>query len=217
MKIKRGLYQTGAPLLLALMLGTAFTACKLGQNSDDQQQGGLPSDPGQAPVNPPTNDIVRYTGMEISDVGQFSIRQAVNARKAADVNSTLVATLRPGTTVNRVARYGNYSLVVWSDLGGTQQGWVDSNVAFTVPVVRVVPDAGVPVFGSIGTQPTTTAVPPPTIPPTTPTVVPPPTTPPTAPTLTPRPTGPTPTPTTPTRPGPTLTPRPKPPPKLGAK
>jgi hypothetical protein len=174
MKIKRGFYQQGAPLLLALTLGTALSACNLGRSSDDQQQGTPPPDPGQAPAN----DVIRYTGMEVSDVGQVSIRQTVAARKAADSNSTVVATLRPGTVVNRVVRYGNYSLVVWAALGGAQQGWVDNSVAFaaspitapTIPAPRVVVDAGIdasqigtPVFGSLGTPPA--ATPPPAPPP----------------------------------------------------
>jgi hypothetical protein len=220
MKIKRGLYQQGALLLAALTLGTAFTACKLGRNSDDQQQQGtVAPDQGQGQGLVLGNDVVRYTGMEVGDSGQFSVRQTVVARKAADFTSTVVATVRVGTVVNRIARYGNYSLVAWGGLGGTQQGWIDTNAAFTAP--RVVFDAGIdasqigtPVFGTIGTPPTV-APPPPPPPPTTQTVPPPP-----PPPLTARPVPPPPPPPVTARPPPpppraTLTPRPKPPPKLG--
>jgi hypothetical protein len=221
MKIKRGLNQQGALLLAVLTLGTAFTACKLGRNSDDtreqgQGQGTLPVDPGQV------NDVVRYTGMEIGDTGQFSVRQTVVARKAADYTSTVVSTLRTGTVVNRIARYGNYSLVAWAGLGGTQQGWIDTNAAFTVrPVILDagidVSQIGTPVFGNVGTPPIATPPPTPPPPPPPPPTLKPPPPPPPPPTLRPPPPPPPPTlkPPPPPKTGPTLTPRgPKPPPKL---
>jgi hypothetical protein len=152
----------GASLVLAVaMLGVTALACKSGNNG---QENGTPADPGPAAVAQGT-DVVRYAGMEVGDSGQAGIRQAVQARRAADWSSTTVATLYPGTVVNRIARYGNYNLVAWTGSGGAQQGWVDSNVAFST--VRT--DAGAiqppTVFGAttINQQPTVTTPPPPVV------------------------------------------------------
>jgi hypothetical protein len=179
MKTKRGLYQQGALLLSALTLGAALTACKLGRSSDDQQPEVVPTDPGQASIGA----VTRYTGMEAADTGQASVRQPITARRAADTTSSIIATLQPGTVVNRLARYGNFSLVSWAGLGSAQQGWVDTNLAFGAPAAVVTPprppvDAGT-AFGSIGT-PTATAPPTQTPPVATTTAPPPPPPPPTA-------------------------------------
>ena len=116
-----------APVMLAVaLLGATTLACKSGNGG---QENGTPADPG--PAIGQGADVVRYAGMEVGDCGQAGIRQAVQARRAADWNSTTVATLYPGTVVTRVARYGNYNLVAWTGSAGAQQGWVDSNVAFS--------------------------------------------------------------------------------------
>jgi hypothetical protein len=173
-------------VLTVALLGVSALACKSGSGGQDGT-----ADPG--PATAQGADVVRYTGMEVADTGQAGIRQAVQARRAADWTSTSVAMLYPGTLVSRVARYGNYSLVAWTGAAGAQQGWVDSNVAFAS--VRL--DAGVvmqpaPVFGTptVGT-PVVTTPPPPvvTAPPTTTT---------TAPKVTPTPTATTPPKVTPT-------------------
>ena len=139
------------PVVLAMaLLGATTLACKLGSNGNEN---GAPADPG--PAIGQGADVVRYAGMEVGDSGQSGIRQAVQARRAADWSSTTVATLYPGTVVTRVARYGNYNLVAWTGSAGAQQGWVDSNVAFST--ARIL-DAGLApptVFGA------TTVVPPP--------------------------------------------------------
>lgn len=144
-----------ATLLLAVtLLGATALACKSGNSGEAS-----PADPG--PAAPQGASVVRYTGMEVAETGQVGIRQAVQARRAADWTSTSVTMLYPGTQVSRVARYGNYSLVAWTGAGGAQQGWVDSNVAFAA--VRL--DAGVmkpaPVFGAATVVPPPTATTPP--------------------------------------------------------
>ena len=159
-----GVARQSAPLVLAVaLLGATSLACKLGSSGQEA----APADPGPAAVTPQAADVVRYSGMEVVETGQAGIRQAVQARRAADWTSTSVATLYPGTQISRVARYGNYSLVSWTAAGGVQQGWVDSNVAFAV--VRI--DAGVgvkpaPVFGTtptVATPTPTVAAPTPTV------------------------------------------------------
>ena len=116
-----------APVMLAVaLLGATALACKSGNGG---QENGAPADPGPAVAQ--GADVVRYAGMEVGDSGQAGIRQAVQARRAADWNSTTIATLYPGTVVTRVARYGNYNLIAWTGSAGAQQGWVDSNVAFS--------------------------------------------------------------------------------------
>jgi hypothetical protein len=139
------------PLALAMaLLGATTMSCKLGSSGNEN---GAPADPGPAVAQ--GADVVRYAGMEVGDSGQAGIRQPVQARRAADWNSTTVATLYPGTVVTRVARYGNYNLVAWTGSAGAQQGWVDSNVAFAT--TRLL-DAGLApptVFGAA------TVVPPP--------------------------------------------------------
>src|SRR4051812_32526633 len=102
-----------APLLLAVsLLATAAIACKSGSSG---QENAPAADPGPAiGATPQGGDVVRYAGMEMNETGQAGIRQAVQARRAADYNSTTVATLYPGTQVTRVAHYGNYSLVAWT-------------------------------------------------------------------------------------------------------
>ena len=140
------------------LLGVSALACRSGNG----QENGTPADPGPAVAQ--GADVVRYSGMEVNDSGQAGIRQAVQARRAADWSSTTVATLYPGTVVNRLARYGNYNLVSWTGSAGVQQGWVDTNVAFSS--ARII-DAGVgiqppTVFGAttINQPPVVTAPPP---------------------------------------------------------
>jgi hypothetical protein len=152
------LARQSAPLLLTVALfGATALACKSGNG----QENGTPADPG--PAAPQGGDVVRYTGMEVVETGQTGIRQAVQARRAADWSSPTVATLYPGTQISRVARYGNFSLVAWSGAAGAQQGWVDTNVAFSAQRI----DAGTgtmkpaPVFGAVTvTAPPTVTTPP---------------------------------------------------------
>ncbi|MEP7123957.1 MAG: hypothetical protein ABJE95_23725 [Byssovorax sp.] len=132
--------RSGPAVLAVALLGATALACKSGNGG---QENGTPADPGPAVAQ--GADVVRYSGMEVGDSGQAGIRQAVQARRAADWNSTTVATLYPGTVVTRVARYGNYNLVAWTGSAGAQQGWVDSNVAF----------ATVRYDGGVGIQPPT--------------------------------------------------------------
>ncbi len=166
----------GLALTMA-MLGVTALACNRGNAG---QENGAPADPGPAVAQ--GADVVRYAGMEVGDTGQAGIRQAVQARRAADWNSTTVATLYPGTVVTRVARYGNYNLVAWTGSAGAKQGWVDSNVAFSTARREDAGLAPPTVFGvaPINQQPTVTAPPPPVV------TAPPPvvTAPPTAPTAT---------------------------------
>lgn len=148
------LAQQSAPLMLAMaLLGATALACKSkGQENETPLDQGLVGAPQGA-------DVVRYTGMEVVETGQTGVRQAVQARRAADWSSPVVATLYPGTQISRVARYGNFSLVSWSGPAGAQQGWVDTNVAFSVQ--RIDAGAGAikpaPVFGAPTTTTTTTA------------------------------------------------------------
>ena len=144
------------------LLGVSALACRSGNGG---QENGTPADPG--PALGQGADVVRYSGMEVNDSGQAGIRQAVQARRAADWSSTTVATLYPGTVVNRIARYGNYNLVSWTGSAGAQQGWVDTNVAFSAH--RII-DAGTgiqppTVFGAtpINQPPVLTAPPPPVV------------------------------------------------------
>ena len=155
------------PVVMAVALfGVSALACRSGSNG---QENGTPADPG--PAVGQGADVIRYAGMEVNDSGQAGIRQAVQARRAADWSSTTVATLYPGTVVTRLARYGNYNLVSWTGSAGAQTGWVDSNVAFST----VRPDAGTgiqppTVFGATTiNQPPVVTAPPPvvTAPPTT--------------------------------------------------
>ena len=193
----------GVSMVVAVaLLGVSALACRSGGNG---QENGTPADPG--PAVGQGADVVRYAGMEVNDSGQAGIRQAVQARRAADWSSSTIATLYPGTVVNRVARYGNYNLVSWTGSAGAQTGWVDSSVAFSS--LRI--DAGVglqppTVFGAttINQPPVVTAPPPVVTAPPKPTAT-------TAPPL--------PTATTPPKPTATVTP-PKPtatPPKPGFK
>jgi hypothetical protein len=161
-------------MLAVALLGAAALACKSkGQENETPLNQGLVG-------APQGTDVVRYTGMEVVETGQTGIRQAVQARRAADWSSPSVATLYPGTQISRVARYGNFSLVSWSGPGGAQQGWVDTNAAFSVQ--RIDAGAGAikpaPVFGAptVTTPPTTTATTPPTTTATTPPTTPPKTT-----------------------------------------
>jgi hypothetical protein len=154
--------QNGPLLLTVALFGATALACKSGNSG---QENGTPADPGPAVAQ--GADVVRYSGMEVNESGQAGIRQPVQARRAADWNSTTVATLYPGTMITRVARYGNFSLVAWTGSAGAQQGWVDSNVAFAF--VRTDAGAVQPptVFGAttINQQPTGTAPPVVTTPP----------------------------------------------------
>jgi hypothetical protein len=190
----------GAPLLMAAMaLTMASLACNRGGSSSGE---GTPN--GVEPGANDTSGVVRYSGMETAESGNSSVRTAVQARRAADWSSPTVATLYPGTVVTRVARYGNYSLVSWPASGGTQQGWVDANVAFTTRWLdagttdpgTAVPAFGTPVGVNPGTQPTVVA-PQPTVATPTPTVA--------TPTPTPTVTVPPPTKPTVTAPPPTST------------
>jgi hypothetical protein len=150
------LLQQTAPLVMAVaLLGAASLACKLGSSADSSTTGDS-----IGVATPQGTDIVRYSGMEVIETGQAGIRQAVQARRAADWGSPLVATLYPGTQISRVARYGNFSLVSWTGSMGVQQGWVDTTVAFSAQRI----DAGVgvapaPVFGTPTTTTTTTTPP----------------------------------------------------------
>jgi hypothetical protein len=147
------------PVVLALALfGVSALACRSGNGG---QENGTPADPG--PAIGQGADVVRYAGMEVNDSGQAGIRQAVQARRAADWSSTTIATLYPGTVVTRLARYGNYNLVSWTGSAGAQTGWVDSNVAFST--LRIDAGAGIQpptVFGAttINQPPVVTAPPP---------------------------------------------------------
>jgi hypothetical protein len=147
--------QSGPLLLTVMLLGATALACKMGNSGQENGTSAGPAAVAQGA------DVVRYSGMEVNESGQAGIRQAVQARRAADWNSTTVATLYPGTMITRVARYGNYSLVAWTGSAGAQQGWVDSNVAFSS--VRLL-DAGIQppaAFGAttVNQQPTTTTPP----------------------------------------------------------
>ena len=152
------LAQQGAPLVMAVaLLGAASLACKLGSNADSSTTG----DSIGVAVTPQGTDVVRYSGMEVIETGQAGIRQAVQARRAADWGSPLVATLYPGTQISRVARYGNFSLVSWTGSMGVQQGWVDTTVAFSAQ--RIDAGGGIApakVFGAPTTTTTTTTTPP---------------------------------------------------------
>ncbi|MEO5727435.1 MAG: hypothetical protein ABI134_26010, partial [Byssovorax sp.] len=136
--------QSAAVMLAVALLGATALACKSGNG----QENAAPADQGL--IGGPQGDVVRYAGMEVVETGQTGIRQAVQARRAADWSSPTVVTLYPGTQITRVARYGNFSLVSWSGAAGAQQGWVDTNVAFSVQ--RVDAGAGTmkpaPVFGA---------------------------------------------------------------------
>jgi hypothetical protein len=156
----RALTGRGAHFVLAMaLLGAAATGCKPGNSG---QENGTPADPGPAVAQ--GADVVRYSGMEAAESGQAGIRQAVQARRAADYSSPTVATLYPGTVVSRVARYGGYSLISWTGASGAQTGWVSTNVAFSTIII----DAGVgiqppTVFGAttINQPPTVATTPPP--------------------------------------------------------
>lgn len=220
----RGTTTTGRTARFATVLlatwATAIGACKLGGGGGDQDAG----TPAPPPGSQPTNDVVRYAGMETPDNGVSQIRQAVRARKAADWTSATVDVLQAGAGVNRIARYGNFTLVSWMGASGAvQNGWVETGTAFR-PVIW---DAGIDAssfaptgIGDAGVQPTTQPTTPPTQPTTPPTQ---PTTPPTTPpATTTKPPATTP-PATTTKPPPTTT-TPKPgtpkpgtpkPPKVG--
>ncbi len=198
MKIRR--QQRGLYLIVAATVATAaVAACKTGGDAG----GDAPPATG-GPVAQAT-DVTRYGTAEVADTGTFTMRQAVRARKGADFNSEGVEILQPGSTVNRVVRYGAFTLVSWNVQGGVKQGWVETAAAVR-PVFFDAGTVGVPIGTPIGTP--TTTVPPvvPTVPPTVPPV-------PTVTTPKPQPTvPPTPQPTTGPKPQPTpTTPTTKPP------
>jgi hypothetical protein len=160
------LAQQSAPLAMAVaLLGAASLACHLGSSGESSTTGDA-----IGVATPQGTDVVRYSGLEVIDTGTASIRQAVQARRAADWSSSLVATLYPGTQISRIARYGNFSLVSWAGSMGTQQGWVDTTVAFSLQRI----DAGAavvpaPVFGTpTATTPAATTTAPPAATTTTP-------------------------------------------------
>ena len=73
------LAQQSAPLVLAVaLLGATALACKSGSGQEN-----APADPGLGAA-PQGADVVRYTGMEVVETGQTGIRQAVQARRAAE-------------------------------------------------------------------------------------------------------------------------------------
>lgn len=139
----------------------ALAACKLGGGEDTSQSAEPAPPPPPADTSQATNEVVRYAGMEAPESGPGYIRQPVAARRAADYVSPIVATLYSGTGVQRVARYGNFTLVQFTTPQGTQQGWVDSGLAWR-PIIwdagTVVPTPTTPV--TVTTPPTTTSPPP---------------------------------------------------------
>lgn len=85
--------------------------------------------PTPAPTTPTTSgEAKRYTG-ETPDSGQLAISKTVPARKEADRKSEVVVTLQPGSAVTRVARYGGYVLVTWTNKSGEHFGWVELSQA----------------------------------------------------------------------------------------
>src|SRR5262245_26941235 len=119
----------GYLMLAGLVLSGA--ACKIGGSSGQDQS--ATDQPAPPPPPPPPDpgpasggDVVRYQGLEAPDSGPAYVRQTVAARKAADWVSPVVATLYPGTGVQKVARYGNYTLVSFTVQNATVEGWVDA-------------------------------------------------------------------------------------------
>ena len=202
-------------LWLGLSVTIASAGCdKLGiggSKDPEPTPSGAPA-PEPTAAAPSSNEVIRYSTMEVAESGGLTIRQQVRARKAADRNSDVVDTLPVGTGVTRLARYGGFTLVQWNN--GSQQGWVETAQALYSNNQHWdagVWDAG---FGTLGGQPTTPPPPVTTTPPPPTTTAPPPPPPPTTTTRPPPPPPPTTTTRPPPRPPPTTTstrPGPRPP------
>jgi hypothetical protein len=138
--------------------------CNLNRG-DDVQDTPAPTPP---PTPPPAattaaaamNDVVRYSGMEQPDQGTLTVRNAVRARRAADFTSELVDTLPAGAEVDRVAKYGAFTLVSWQGDSGLHQGWIDALQA--TRTFLVVPTATATATASttptVATKPTASPV-----------------------------------------------------------
>lgn len=133
-------------VLILMVAGALSTGCcKLLQGLSEESAPAPAPAPQPAPAPTPTeppaaaSDVVRYPDSEVADQGTLTVRNAVRARKSADLTSEIVATLGPGSEVERVARYGGFTLVAWTTDSGEQTGWVDATAATrTVTVVPTV-------------------------------------------------------------------------------
>jgi hypothetical protein len=101
----------------------SFAACK---SSDGGGSTAAPAATGAAPAAA-VGDVMRYATGEVADTGSYTAWQAVKAHKAADPNSEGVMILQPGSSVQRVVRYGAFTLVQWGSVGGMKQGWVETS------------------------------------------------------------------------------------------
>lgn len=122
---------------IALCAGLAASACSRGDAKDEAAADAAAPAP-EAPAAPAAAGVTRYEGAEIPESGQATIRATARARAAADNNAAVLETLHAGTSVTRVARHGGHTLVGWRGANGPAQGWVDSQLAFSRPIV----DAG---------------------------------------------------------------------------
>jgi hypothetical protein len=136
MKIARRASGRGLVIGVAALAATVcFAACNSGGGG-----GGAPgaAATGAAAPAAAAGDVVRYP-QETADSGSYTAWQAVRARKSADPNSETVMILQPGSGVQRIAKYGGFTLVQWGTPQGPKMAWVE-----TSQMIRpILYDAGV--------------------------------------------------------------------------
>ena len=107
--------------IVALAATVSFAACNSGGGGGDTSAAA----PGAAAPAAAAGDVVHYPS-ETPDTGSYITWQPVRARKAADANSETVMILQPGSGVQRVSRYGGFTLVQWGTPQGPKQAWVET-------------------------------------------------------------------------------------------
>lgn len=122
--LRKGAVLAGALLATAVLIA----GCKKKDDSGSAGETTGGADPGAiAPAGQASgeqNGVMRYTD-EAPESGTVATRSSAKVRKAADDSSDLLTTLGPGTNVDRKARKGTYSLVMWpSGVGQLSPGWV---------------------------------------------------------------------------------------------
>lgn len=78
-----------------------------------------------------SGDVKRYSD-ETPDHGDLNISKPSPAHKEAQPSSEIVITLQPGSQVQKVARWGTWSLVSWKNKSGEHFGWIDNKKTTTI-------------------------------------------------------------------------------------
>ncbi len=124
--------------LVVLAFGAAAVGCEKKDDDDKSDSSAVPASTPAAPAAPPpaapppaapATDVTRYPD-EQPLTGNTTTSNDVAARKQTNTQSEIVQNLAHGSTVTRVARSGNWTLVSWKQTTGDKMGWVETTKAF---------------------------------------------------------------------------------------